>query len=105
MEKSVGRSCERRQVDALLLFFFAGIETVDELTLLFGFATEALLLALLFVGGGGGGDGSLSSSSPPASSSSEFPPTPSSSSSDLSDRLASVDEAVDTEGFRAILVP
>ena len=104
MEKSVGRSCERRQVDALLLFFFAGIGTVDELALLFGFATEALLLALLFVGGGGGGEGSWSSS-PPASSSSEFPPTPSSSSSDLSDRLASVDEAVDTEGFRAILVP
>jgi len=80
---------------------------VGELTLLFGFAAEAvatsaLLLVLLFGGGGGGGD-SLSSSS--SSSSSEFPPAPSSSSpSDLSDGLVSVDESFDSEGFRANLV-
>jgi hypothetical protein len=91
---------------ALLLFFFSwrgGIATEGELTLLFGFAAEAvaisaLLLVLPFTGGGEGG--SLSSSS-----SSEFSPALSSSASDLFDRLVSLDESFDSEGFRANFGP
>ena len=122
-EKSVGRSVGLVSGvrwrypfhhDALLLFFFswrAGIGTAGELTLLFGFAAEAVAtsafpLVLLFAGGGGGGGDPLSSpSSSSSSSSSEFPAAPSSSPSDLSDRLVSVGESLDSEGFRASLVP
>lgn len=88
----------------LLLFFLSlrgSIWTEGELTLLFGFAAEAvaisaLLLVLLFMGGDGGKDGSLSSSS------SEFPPSLSSSPSD---RLVLLDESFDSEVFRANFVP
>ena len=86
----------------LLLFLRGSTWTEGELTLLFGFAAEAvaisaLLLVLLFEGGEGGKGGSLSSSS-----SSEFPPSLSSSPSDW---LVSLDESFDSEGFRANFVP
>jgi hypothetical protein len=101
----------RHPFHGLLLFFFPGravIVTEGELTLLFGFATEAgaisaLLLVLLFGppfwGWGAGKGDSLSSSSSP-----EFSLALSSSSSDLSDGLVSLDESLDSEGFRANLM-
>ena len=97
----------RHPPHALLLFFFsesAGVGPADELTLLFAFtvvgvAISALRFALLFVGGGEG------SSSPSISSSSEFPPVASSSPEDLSDKLESVEESVDSGVFRVDLAP